>query len=240
MVITNLLYKTNPLIIHNPLADRGGEEWIQCVRKATKKSQAHPCSDVSLCTWNSSTTHGLLEINLLNRRMTYACLGRGIKNWTNRLKIPLTLEFVKTVRTKYIIALDCYDVLVLGEIEEIIDRFRKTGAEILFNATGTNYPSCQRNKEIEEKICVERPFNFLNSGAFIANRDYLEDFLSDVNSYEDEYTMRYKSSDQIKYKPLYYKRYPDVRIDSTCEIFQIMFLEGGNISNIVSTTAKML
>jgi hypothetical protein len=231
MLVTNFTYQTNPIVLHNPLSDRVNHEWQYCVRNTLHKPiKQQNCPEIDICTWNSSFNPGLLEINLKKNGLNYTCLGRGIKNWSNRLKIKLALEFVNFTDKKYVFAADCFDVLLVGEISDLLKRFHATGAQVIFNATGTNYPPCDRNGRIEERICKDRPFCYLNSGMFIGRTDYLRGLLEEVEHYEDEYTMLYSTSDQIKYKPIYHRRFPDVQLDSQCQMFQVMFLQNGDLS----------
>lgn len=218
MKIHNHYYNTYPLIIHNPF-----EGWNDCklwdrVVICNFGKITIP-ENLTLVTWNNSQELGLIEKQLKRNKINYLSLGKDVEWSTNRMKPLLLIDNFHLIKTKYILCMDCFDVFIVGDLKNILDRFLKKNAKVLFNATGSIYPNDPSDKKIEDKMCPP-PFRYFNSGLFIGEANYIENMLTSIDwdckqqHYSDQFLMRKK----------YHDCHPDVQIDWNCEIFQIGLL----------------
>jgi hypothetical protein len=217
MLIKNNKYNTFPLIAHNPYIEIDSLLWDELIKKNLKKCQKP--HDLTIVTWNNQETKGMLQIQLESLNIDYICLGKGIKWETNRNKPKLLLEYIKNIKTNYILGLDCYDVIIIGNIFNIIEKFKKFKCKLLFNSTGTVFPPDEGCEFIEKSRC-EGPFCFFNSGAFLGETDFIESVFSNLNLSDPSWPF----SDQFILRKKYYSLFPQIKIDSMCEIFQTMNL----------------
>ncbi len=230
----NYYYNTSPLIVHNPLMDIEGAWplWHQIITDPLPNKCVKP-EDLTIVTWNNSEYESLLEKQLKSLNISFICLGKGIQWTSNRLK-PLTLlENKDKLNTKYVLGLDAFDVVIVDTLQNIISKFKDTKSKLLYNATATVYPDVKEHQIIEEKLC-QGPFRYFNSGMFIGETDYL---ISVLNSIDYKEKLHVKS-DQYLIRGLYHKFYPDIQIDWSCKIFQIMFMKEANLEDYVRVTYK--
>jgi hypothetical protein len=227
MLIKNNKYNTFPIIAHNPYIEINSLLWDELIKTNLKKCQKP--HDLTIVTWNNQETKGMLQIQLESLNIDYICLGKGIKWETNRNKPKLLLEYIKNIKTNYILGLDCYDVMIIGNIFNIIEKFKKFKCNLLFNSTGTVFPPDEGCEFIEKSRC-EGPFCFFNTGAFLGETNFIESTFSKLDFSNKDWI----HSDQFIIRKLYHSLYPQIQIDSMCEIFQIMnlFKDKYNIYNI--------
>lgn len=135
-------------------------------------------------------------------------------------KINLLKEALKQYEAddnKIILFTDAYDVIFLGKLSEIINRFKATGAKVLFGAEPYCWPNVDLAKEYPE---VEKGQRFLNSGLFIG---YLPELYKILNKAE----LEDNDDDQLYYTLAYLdKEFRDsnkIKLDHTSEIFQNIF-----------------
>lgn len=222
MKLHNFVYNTFPLITHNPfMGDRNCRLWNKIIKIPINFINVHP--DVTIVTWNSSKIKGMLELQLDKFKIKYICLGKGVKWKTNREKPKLLLENFNLIKTKYILGMDCFDVFINSNLNNLIDKFKNKNTKLLYNATGTVYPESDFSRKIENEFCPH-PFRYFNSGLFFGYSEYIQHILSIINwnYYEHFY------SDQHLIRKVYHRFYPDVQIDWNCEIFQIGYLAHPN------------
>ena len=235
-VIYNTLTDTCPIVVHNPFEFR---DWNRIVEIALN---APPCKDepqLTILTFNNQTETNLLQRNLERLNIKHRVLGRHIAKWSNLHKVDLAFEALETVDTPYLMACDGSDVCFLASPSEILHRFVRTGAQMLFNATYVNWPPDQTYATIEMKLHPDRAFCFLNGGVWIAHAESAKKVLhltrelrKDIEykrKLEDLCRNRrpshkelFRNSEQVSIRPIYHKCFPEVNIDSRCEIFQVL------------------
>ena len=174
----------------------------------------------------------------------------GQINWTD--KISKTLEFIKDIDTEYVMGMDALDVIPSSDEpmslwDNIVKLFEEYGCDILFNAEQYNWPSSKGHgttlgsdnslmKELElvEEFYkrmyndyFESPWIHLNSGCWIAKRDSMIEFYTEVvelierNSYKPNYKEEgFFGGDQGFVRVLSKKWFPRLSIDYSCRIFQ--------------------
>jgi hypothetical protein len=239
-LLYNKRFDTYPLIVHNPKEDNfPGPMWFNLLRVKGLLDATYLPEDVTLVTWNNLPTEGLLQEQMKKLGIPYLNLASSTSFWeTNREKPRQFILRSEQIMTKYVLGLDCYDVLIVGDLSEILERFHKFGCRALFNATSCNWPPILEHQRKAAEIDTIRPFFHFNSGAFIGEKNFLVDFFQEA-LHDKPNPDIYPKSDQYVIKPVYFRRYPEVRIDSTCQIFQVLFLQdGGNIGNELTLLAQ--
>lgn len=78
----------------------------------------------------------------------YVVLGQNIHPWTNFLKIDLILDHLRNrCKTEYVLHIDAGDVLVTGDLAEVLKRFtREFECDALFNAEKMSSPGMRLRK----------------------------------------------------------------------------------------------
>jgi len=156
MQIKNRITGTVPVIIHSPgltfsrryhkrVHAKRNPLWAYLLKhweQASPPGQPGPdiSRDLAIITWNTGFGKSLLERSLDRLGVPCTVLGRGHQNWSNPLKMALAREFLETVTTPYVLALDAYDVLVLDHPAQALQRFQEMNCDILFNAAMQFYP----------------------------------------------------------------------------------------------------
>ncbi|KZC09166.1 Procollagen-lysine,2-oxoglutarate 5-dioxygenase 1 [Dufourea novaeangliae] len=146
---------------------------------------------------------------------------------------------------KIVLFTDSYDVIFLSGLEEIINRFRRTKARILFSAEGHCWP----DRSLASKYPpVTRGKRFLNSGSFIG-------YASDVYAIITYNPIKNKDDDQLFYTKAYLdvtlREQHKIKLDHKSDIFQNLYaavadvelkFEGGKASlmNTVYNTEPLI
>jgi hypothetical protein len=166
----------------------------------------------------------------------YTVLGKEIKNWNNLYKVDLISKYLEKTDSETILYLDSTDVLVVGDIDESI--LKKKKCKMLFNAELKFYPSCPSLEEEErfEKSVCENQYFALNAGCWMGEVSFVKKIIQDFfdldleieNHVEENKNklekIRITNSDQFRWHILYKKNFPEIQIDSRCELFQNIFM----------------
>lgn len=143
--------------------------------------------------------------------MTYA--GGGYK--INLLK--KALEKYQNDEKKIVLFTDSYDVIFLGGLSAIVERFLDTDARVLFSAEAYCWP--------DRSLAIHYPTvsggkRYLNSGGFIG-------YASDVYEILDKADIRDEDDDQLFYTTVYLqdelRTRHKIKLDHKSEIFQNLF-----------------
>lgn len=168
----------------------------------------------------------------------YVVLGQDVKQWLNRKKIGLVYDYIKyRSNAEYIMYLDSDDTIVCTDIPSILDTYHSEfSCDLLFNAEKNAYPKSNAmtkmiapltTSQLKDIVKFERekhqkPFCFLNSGAYIGKRSFLEDVFAECLALSDK-SQRMGidgRSDQILLRYMHKELYPKIRIDDQRKIFQ--------------------
>jgi hypothetical protein len=193
---------------------------------------------VLISTWGTPT---LMERCLAHLGVRdHVVLGAGIRTWDWALKVTLVRDYLGTGtsrRTEYVMYLDAGDVLLLTDPSVLVERFAAYDAELVFMGESVAYPWGYPALEEKERAIAAREnclpfFGFLNSGALIGRRDYLQGVLEDIDLSDDAY-YRPKFGwdspseredgkvfcDQLMWRNLYCSRYPEIKLDYNADMF---------------------
>ncbi|MGD0279063.1 MAG: glycosyltransferase domain-containing protein, partial [Smithella sp.] len=221
-----LLHSMDKIIIHTlfnpywiPIMKNWQKEAPETCRKETK-------DELTIITWNSTDIKGYCEQSLEKLGLDYLVLGKGMKTWQNINKITTALDIVDLIRTPYVMALDCFDVIVLRDPYEALEKFKAMGCEMLFNAEKNYYPDyglaktgeysiTDKWKEFEINV-AKSEWGFLNSGAFIVKTSFYKEFLLKCLGYYAEIENK-RMSLSLPKDPVY-KKYPHYKISDSDQL----------------------
>ncbi|XP_076299960.1 procollagen lysyl hydroxylase isoform X1 [Lasioglossum baleicum] len=197
---------------------------------------------------SSVDTYGFRDnLNVLGMGETWkggnmkANIGGGYK--INLLK--KALEDYKDDEEKIMIFTDSYDVIFLGGLAEIVDKFKSTNARILFSAEG----SCWPDKSLASKYpAAPQGKRFLNSGGVVG-------YLSDIYAILHYAPIENTEDDQLFFTRAFLdeklREEHKIKLDHKSEIFQNLYaavadvelkFEGGKASlvNTVYNTSPLV
>ena len=142
------------------------------------------------------------------------------------LKINYIINALKNIKTKYVIILDGYDV-ILNSFDNIIEKFKSYNTRILFNASKNNYPQTY----IDSIECRDYMGNFryFNAGCLIGYTDDVIDFYIQATQLDEKiYAKNTENSEQYILRHVF-KKYSQhaynidvnkfVAIDYLCRVF---------------------
>lgn len=131
--------------------------------------------------------------------------------------------YILTSRTGHVITclfptfLFSYDVIFLGGLSAIVERFLDTGARVLFSAEAYCWPDKSLAAQYPP---VSRGKRYLNSGGFIG-------YASDVYKILDTATIKDEDDDQLFYTTVYLqdelRMRHKIKLDHKSEIFQNLY-----------------
>ena len=262
MRIDNLIFGTSPLIVHAPGLRHNSKKmfihralnqyWMPIATNLEKKEpggcRKETKDNITIITWNNTGIKGCCELSLDNLGLDYLVLGKNIRNWRNINKITSALEVIDSINTPYIMALDCFDVIVLRDPYEAIEKFKTMDCDMLFNAekiyypdyglASTGYYSITDKWKIFEANIENNVWKYLNSGALLAKTEFYKEFLinclqryntlnEDRESFplpKDPFYKKYPAykisdSDQLIAHWMHYDYYPKIKIDYQMKIF---------------------
>lgn len=192
MKIYNSLYKTYPQIIHAPGNKKDFPLWelIQ-ERVFLDKNEVKVNKNITIITWNNDEkTVSLLEKCLNLMGLPYLIFGKGIsrRDWVNQNKPKLLLDNFSSIKSELIVGLDAYDVVVLGDMIAVEERFKLHDCDMLYGAELFNAPVVRNYvSTFEDEIAGDYPYRYLNSGVWIGKKTLFMIF----------FLMRLKAAKQI-------------------------------------------
>jgi len=224
--LLNTYFNTEPFFIHsngsgrkNPQGNKFRGEVIDYMKDNPFTGQGG-MRDTVYFTCNSRTREfGSLEQTLRYFDVPYVVKGQGTEGWRNTMKAPLLVDYVSQATTEYTMGIDCYDVVLIKEANELVDIFeRDFDCDMLFNGELISYPPNDDLANFERsRYGNDSPFCYLNSGVWIARTSFLKEVSQDILSFRS----RNRRSDQIVYRYLHQKYYPRVQLDKYCKLFQV-------------------
>lgn len=226
----NTTFDTEPLVIHGQ-GDDFTKPFFAEVRDAffatPSKELINSASlrpELTILTWNSRETPGLLERSLDHLGLPYIVKGRGIADWSNsRDKPRLTVEALHEIDTPYVLAVDSFDAFVAGDPLRLIADFETHfEADLVFNGGKVNWPNVAEFKRFEEGLpgAQESEFRYLNGGAWIGRLDFCRRFFAEACATAP--VAIHPESEQGILKQLLPRHVPRVQIDYRCRMFQTL------------------
>ncbi|XP_056646968.1 procollagen-lysine,2-oxoglutarate 5-dioxygenase [Diorhabda sublineata] len=115
---------------------------------------------------------------------------------------------------KVVLFTDSYDVIFLGKVDDIIRRFKKTGAKVLFGAEPYCWPDTSLADQYPE---VTEGKRFLNSGMFIGYAPEIYKLLTREDIQDDDDDQLYCTKAYLDKK---FREEIQMKLDHKSEIFQ--------------------
>lgn len=241
-MIYNSYYNTFPCIVHCHYEEKYNKLLWKKIKNIKIKTNIP--EDVTIVTWNNGLQKRLIELQLDELKINYITLGKNVKEvkyllnkyelnvhkptWNNRIKLILLLRNIEKIKTNYILGLDCFDTFIVNDLSNIVEKFKKKNTKLLFNASNEFHPPNNKDEQIENQM-ASGPFSYFNGGVFFGLKNYICETFSDVN-WDLE---NWKCSEQYLIRKKYHLEFPNIQIDWSCDLFQIVSMACGNINNYV-------
>ncbi len=226
-MLVNKLFETRPLVIHAQGQEAYSPHWPGIVDRffGSQPETSEPNHDLTILTWNSITDKkGILERSLDHLGLPYMVLGGGELDWVNSSHKPaLAAEALETIDTEFVLGVDCWDAIALGNPRRLVDTFAKSfSCDLVFNAGKVNWPNLPRFREFERSLPNEAnsEFRYLNGGAWIGRVDFCRTFFN--HACRTDPVPEMPGSEQGILKQLFPLYFPRVQLDYRCEMFQTL------------------
>lgn len=228
MLVKSRKTETYPLIIHAAgTAYKKSLLWeviLHAWKKTKVKKVKKDCwKQLTVITFNSKAEKSILEKSLDRLGAKYRVLGRNIKKWDHFKKISLVSQELPAIDTPYLMVLDGYDLLMLRDPLEAVDKFKKMKCEILFNGDKFfNFRFRHTDfwhkdwKNFYEKI-GSGEWKYLNAGGCIAKTEFYRKFIEKV--LKEKVNSPVQDDDQFHIYPVFKELYPQTLLDYKNEIF---------------------
>jgi hypothetical protein len=228
MKFQNLEFGTSPVFLHShgwgphPEKTKMFHIFNQIKQKLLSEPSQKTGSipDLTIIAFNNKKQKYALEECLDHFEVPYLCLGKNVKKFNLADKLDLTFEALKNIKTKYILAADAKDVLMLDHPNKALEIFKKEfNCKMLFQASLIHFPTIN-TKEFEESV-AKTDFKYLNGGLCIGETKFLKKIYKEATGIKlKEKGNEFSWSEQQILKQLYKKHYPQIQIDQECRIFQ--------------------
>lgn len=236
MQIFNPFTNTNPLLVHAPGFDHTMPQWLQLVNTilpATKVGAiaAPDPSELTIVTFVHGAPSYVADEQMRLAGIPFVELSgyfQHVGPWLNSFKILYTYDFLKKVRTPYVLTIDAMDILLAENLHEIVPRFRRMNCDVLFGASVRPHPRDMLDVEPSETI-----WKYLNAGSVIGKTQQMLEFYGACaemakNTPETNYNNEQRIVKTVR------RDFRNVKCDVDCEIFQTVggfdyFLHGNTL-----------
>lgn len=217
MITENRIQNTFPLVIHAQGTEHFSKRWFKMLD--SDLSVKNFPENVTILTFATGKKSFPLLKQLKNNNIPFInCIPTRKEGWINKKKIPYLVEFIDQVQTDYVLVLDAIDILLTEDMSELITRFRKEDADILYNASKFDYPTL---KIVEGE---NLDFPYLNAGALMGYTSKVKDFYQFTLDNHYKHCMNNVLSEQIRIR-VARENYPTkdkIKVDIGCKIFQTL------------------
>ena len=226
MKFQNLEFGTSPVFLHShgwgphPEKTKMFHIFNQIKQKLLSEPSQKTGSipDLTIIAFNNKKQKYALEECLDHFEVPYLCLGKNVKKFNLADKLDLTFEALKNIKTKYILAADAKDVLMLDHPNKALEIFKKEfNCKMLFQASLIHFPTIN-TKEFEESVAKTR-FRYLNAGLMIGETEFVRKMFNKAAEIMSKKKTEWYFDQEI-FKRFYKKYYPQIQIDQECRIFQ--------------------
>jgi procollagen-lysine,2-oxoglutarate 5-dioxygenase len=158
----------------------------------------------------SAVKHGInLEVLGLDGHWTGGNISR-LENPGGGQKINFVKQYIKSLdNDTVIIFVDGYDVVFMGPLWAIMEKYKSLKHKVLFTAERTCWPDTSLSKRYPH---VNSEYKFLNSGTFVAEVGELKKITEEeINNTDD---------DQLYYSLRFLSNSFDMGLDYECKLFQ--------------------
>jgi hypothetical protein len=173
-VFKNIIKGTKPVVVHNPGFKQNIALWedIQNVFMRSPKLKIKCPSELSIITWNSRPNKGLFEKSLDRFDIPHTVLGKTSRWFGNKRKLVLSIKFLQECQTPYVMGVDCFDAIIVGNPQKVVDMFEASNAQLMYGMEPFFWPHCGIAKEWKEIEALHLGNGYINSGMWIGKVDF--------------------------------------------------------------------
>jgi hypothetical protein len=226
-MLINEMFDTRPLIVHAQGQHAYSPHWPTIIEKffSSPRRRLAGTHDLTILTWNSQLNEkGIFERSLDHLGVPYMVLGQGVLDWVNsRDKLSLTVDALKNIASRYVMGVDSWDAICVGNPHDLIGTFvTKFSCKLAFNAGKVNWPNLPKFREFERSIseATNSEFRYLNGGVWIGETSFCRDFFACAANTSP--LPGHPRSEQGILKTLFPRYHPRVALDYRCEMFQTL------------------
>lgn len=125
----------------------------------------------------------------------------------------------------YVVVVDAWDILFLGDVEELLSKFSLFDAPIVFNAERSCFPRADLAEKHPLPVLVS-PYRYLNSGFFMGKTEDVVTMLRamQLENVEDDYVKssgeKWEPNDQLYYQLYYLDNIHKIDLDTQAMLCQ--------------------
>ncbi len=226
--VTNLEYHvfdTKPVTVHFPSIHRwphrqaNREMWSRLLSYAWMHVRCKTPDDLTIFTWNNREFPSLLESHARRSGLNIIRVGQDQHDWKNLAKISLTRDFLRTVKTKYVMGLDADDLIITDNPARAIDHLKSANCDLLFGAEAVLWPINYSIMHQYLSVCNHNShLRYLNSGQFVGTTEAALECYELALTYKPYTT----TSDQSVLHQVYLRHYPLIRLDNYADVFAVL------------------
>lgn len=166
----------------------------------------------------------LLRESAIWCRVDLKTYGSGIDPGLIQRKVIDMIAFLEKQTAEYVLYVDSFDsFFVYWDPERALEILESTDMPAIFCAERNCHPYAHLKQEYPESFS---PWNYLNAGGFLGEREAILDCLLELKQMDD-------SDDQGRWTRLYLGDRGHLNIDRGCRLFQSLFLnEPGDVEVI--------
>ena len=233
-----------PIIYHAPGLNKFSPKWLMFSNNILldkniniKWNNKH---DTTILTWNNTGEKLLLEKCFEKFNIGYRFIDCGCpynKNgkmfdeaWRKFLeqKIPKTIEFLKSINSKYVIAADGNDCVIVNDPDKIVEFLINSGKKMIFNGNAIFYPFIEdcsilkEAKQFQDSIYGNEKYKYLNTGVWVGEREFAIEVMTRSIEMCSEYfsSFPWLRNDQGLINFSFSSFYPSIGIDTSGAIFR--------------------
>jgi hypothetical protein len=247
LIVRNRETGTAPGVIHAN-GCRKGNVWKYLERLLFASSLPNPANipdDLTVITWDTSDKESAL-IRSLRRSFTGGpcmVLGKGIKQWY-RHQITLTMEYLETCDTRYVMGIDAWDAMFVQSPARILEVFKSSFAKrycLVYGAELNFWPDQYTGpyKAHEEARASQEGatrWKYLNSGCFIGEVDFCKKWYAECLALADKHEQGF-GNDEQGLVHIRFGQHPRcdnmVTLDYQCQMFQNLFGMNGSELDLI-------
>ena|GEM_PF-2120253 len=203
------------------------EKLLHKARKCPRCKLEEVVNNTYFLTYNTRKERSLIENCYAKYNIPAVVLGSENTRWSWLCKVHLVLEYLKpqSVLKEYVLVTDASDVVLTKCPHSIIDRFSEYNADVVFCNTVADWPPCRELYIFELQRYIENPFHaHLSAGGYFGKTEKVMKYLSEIyDAYAQQEPWAFyrgKFDDQLAWRYLHRKYYPDIQIDHRSRIFK--------------------
>lgn len=225
---------TSGVVLHCPAAlqsasARVRHQWKQAIEHLlSDRTLASTVADepaLTVLTYNTEATPSLFERCMHHLGLHVEALKNPSRQWSWAEKVKLVHErLMSRPASDYLLCVDGFDTLLVGDPREVLRRFKHTEVQMLFASTGTDWPPSPQHRAFEIAVAGEADaaHRHLNA-SFIGRTTVITEYLAQiVDAIDARASWCYRDTgfdDQLAWREMHRRHYPLLQIDNACRIF---------------------